>query len=69
VARGRSALEVAIAALDEVRKFVPPGATAVPREVIASEIGQAVYDADPDRFTLDTLVSRRRLLDDALART
>ncbi|MEV6281598.1 hypothetical protein [Kribbella sp. NPDC051770] len=69
VARGRSALEVAAAALDEVRKFVPAGATAVPREAIGSELGQALYDADPDRFTLDTLAGRRRLLDDALART
>jgi hypothetical protein len=69
VARGRSALEVAIAALDEVLKFVPAGADAVPRDVIASEVGQAVYDADPDRFGRDALLARRRLLDDALART
>jgi hypothetical protein len=50
VARGRSALDVALAALDEVAKFIPAGADAVPRELIGSELGRAVYDADPERL-------------------
>lgn len=68
VARGRSALDVALAALDEVVKFIPPGADAVPREVIASELGRAVYDAGPDRFTRERLGYRRELLEDARLR-
>lgn len=65
--RGRSALDGAIAALDEVLKFIPAGADAVPREAIGSEVGQAVYDANPDRFTRERLNYRRELLQDARA--
>ena len=65
LARARSALEVALAALDEVGKFLPPGADILPREAIPSELGKAVYDANPDRFERERLAYRKQLLQDA----
>lgn len=64
-AQARSAADTAIAALDEVLKFIPAGADAVPREALASELGRAVYDAGPDRFARAELDHRRRLLAEA----
>ncbi|MFI5731868.1 hypothetical protein ACIA49_17220 [Kribbella sp. NPDC051587] len=55
----------ASAALDEVLKFIPDGADAVPREAFASELGRAVYDAGPDRFARAELAYRRGLLAEA----
>lgn len=68
-ARGQSALDSAVAALDEVLKFIPADADAVPRDAIGSELGQAVYDANPDRFTRERLNYRRELLLDARAQS
>ncbi|NEA32310.1 hypothetical protein [Streptomyces sp. SID13031] len=65
--RELSALDGALAALDEVVKFIPAGADAIPREAIHSEFGRAVYDANPDRFTRESLSYRRELLLDARA--
>jgi hypothetical protein len=48
-------LRLAAAAVDEVIKFVPPGADAVPGEAFRSDAGRAKYARDPGRFR------RRRL--------
>ncbi|MFF1822401.1 hypothetical protein ACFVWG_34185 [Kribbella sp. NPDC058245] len=64
-AQARSAVDTAIAALDEVLKFIPDGADAVPREALTSELGKAVYDAGPDRFARAELAYRRGLLAEA----
>ena len=49
-------LAVAVAAVDEVIKFVPAGQDAVPEEEFWTPEGQAVRDADPGRFRLDRLL-------------
>ena len=43
-------LATAVAALDEVLKFVPAGADAVPVEAFWSDRGRAVHAAEPGRF-------------------
>jgi len=48
-------LRYAIAALQEVAKFIPGGADAVPVEAVSSELGQVLYRADPERFTREVL--------------
>ncbi|MGW0802389.1 hypothetical protein [Nonomuraea sp. NPDC002799] len=50
------ALRVATAAVEEVVKFVPPGADAVPEDGFWSERGRAVLAAEPGRFHLDRLL-------------
>ncbi|MGZ0149051.1 hypothetical protein ACXJJ3_18410 [Kribbella sp. WER1] len=45
------ALRLAVATVDEVLKFIPPGATAVPAAAFWSAEGQAIYTEDPARFT------------------
>lgn len=47
----RHTLATAIAAIDEVLKFVPPGADSVPASAFTSPDGRAVYDDEPRRFT------------------
>lgn len=64
----QTAFETALAALDEVLKFVPSGATAVPAELIGSELGRTVYDANPDRFQVERLEQRRAMILDAQQR-
>lgn len=49
------ALRIAHAAVEEVIKFVPPGATAVPADAFWTPEGRAVRDAEPGRFHLDRL--------------
>jgi hypothetical protein len=49
-------LAVARAAVDEVIKFVPAGADAVPEDEFWTPEGQAVRDAEPERFRLDRLL-------------
>ncbi|MBT8225598.1 MAG: hypothetical protein KJO75_08895 [Dactylosporangium sp.] len=44
------AISAAVAAMDEVLKFVPDGADAVPSETLTSDRGKAVYAADPGQF-------------------
>lgn len=44
------ALQFAAAAVAEVIKFIPPGATAVPADAFWTPEGQATYEADPARF-------------------
>lgn len=62
------AVETAAAALDEVLKFVPPGARAVPRESFLTEAGRADFDARPAAYALDSLLATRRSYGDLLAR-
>jgi hypothetical protein len=45
----------AAAAVEEVLKFLPPGAPAVPEGAFTSERGRAVRAADPSRFERDAL--------------
>jgi hypothetical protein len=52
-------LAVARAAVDEVVKFVPTGADAVPEDEFWTPEGQAVRDAEPARFRLDRLLLAR----------
>ncbi len=42
---------LAIAFVIEARKFVPPGAEAVPESAFWTAVGQRLYTADPRRFT------------------
>ncbi|MFI9506339.1 hypothetical protein [Nocardia sp. NPDC052566] len=47
----RHALATALAALEEVLKFIPPGAESVPPEAFTSLDGRAVYESEPGRFS------------------
>lgn len=57
-------LAIAVAAIDEVLKFVPPGADACPSDQFRSARGLAIHDAEPGRFRRARLQATR----DALAR-
>lgn len=46
----RQDLATAAAAMDEVLKFIPPGADAVPTHAFWSDRGRAVYASEPGRF-------------------
>ncbi|WP_248961046.1 hypothetical protein [Sphaerisporangium perillae] len=63
----RQALAIAVAAVEEVVKFVPPGQEAVPAGAFWSELGRRVRDAEPGRFQVDRLLivrdTYRRLAD------
>jgi hypothetical protein len=48
----RQRLASAIAALDEVRKFAPPGAVEVPPSAFTTPFGRAMWDKEPGRFRL-----------------
>ncbi|MBR7832518.1 hypothetical protein KDL01_04570 [Actinospica durhamensis] len=49
--RGRLALAAAAAAVDEVLKFIPQGAAAVPEAAFTSATGRALYAREPGRFS------------------
>jgi hypothetical protein len=53
-------LGLARAAVDEVLKFVPAGATAVPPEAFWTPAGRRVHTAEPGRFRRDRLEVVRR---------
>jgi len=53
-----SSLEYAIAALEEVAKFIPAGSDAVPPAYFVSELGQAIHHAEPQRFTATEIRDR-----------
>jgi hypothetical protein len=58
------ALQIASAAITEVLKFIPPGATAVPTDAFWTPEGQATYNADPARFHRTRLeITRTTYLD------
>ena len=50
-------LPEAAACLDEVLKFIPAGADAVPASAFRSETGRALYDHESGRFTRSRLVA------------
>ncbi|WP_165550182.1 hypothetical protein [Kribbella speibonae] len=54
------ALQIAAAALTEVMKFIPPGATAVPAEAFKTPETQATYNTAPGRFDRTRLEVVRR---------
>jgi hypothetical protein len=66
--RARDDLAWAIRALEEVVKFIPPGADAVPASAFTSESGRAAHAAEPGRFRAIRLNARlgayRQLLAD-----
>lgn len=57
----------ALAAVEEVLKFLPEGADRVPEELFTSERGREVYRKNPRRFEraelLDNLARKRRVLE------
>src|SRR5687768_12720360 len=55
-----AAIELAAAATDEVLKFIPPGADAVPPDAFFSADGLAAYRSNQHRFTRDWLTATRR---------
>jgi hypothetical protein len=55
----RQRLACAIAALDEVRKFAPPGALEVPATAFTTPFGRAMWDKEPGRFRLVRLDAAR----------
>jgi hypothetical protein len=46
---------IARAALEEVMKFLPPGADRIPDDVFVTDRGRAMLSATPDRFARDQL--------------
>lgn len=48
-------LAFALASVEEVLKFIPDGAEAVPPEAFRSDAGRAMYAQAPDRFTRSQL--------------
>ncbi|SEF89861.1 hypothetical protein SAMN05444920_101963 [Nonomuraea solani] len=67
-AEARRTLAVAAAAVEEVVKFIPPGADEVPDDGFWSERGQQVRAAEPGRFRLDRLLIVRDTYRDLKAR-
>lgn len=58
---------LAIAALREVAKFIPPGAQEVPAAAFTSGLGQAIFVSYRDEFRRDAIASRLRLYEEILA--
>lgn len=56
---GGRTIAIAIAALDEIAKFFPPGADECPAAAFTSERGQAVRAAEPGRFRRARLAAVR----------
>ncbi|MDR6976412.1 hypothetical protein J2X68_003103 [Streptomyces sp. 3330] len=65
--RHRGALAYAVAAVEEVLKFIPPGQDAVPAEAFTSEAGKARYEKDRGKFDRDMLQIELRLTRQILA--
>jgi hypothetical protein len=57
--RARTDLSAAVAAMDEVLKFLPEGADAVPELACWTERGRLLYEAEPARFRRSRLAARR----------
>jgi hypothetical protein len=58
-ARCRHELAMAVAALDEVLKFIPPGAGEVPVDAFWTDRGREVYQKRPGRFARGALLAVR----------
>jgi hypothetical protein len=67
VAEGYDAAADAVAAVEEVLKFVPPGASGVPESAFRTAETRAMWAADPSRFERAWLeevrAERRRTLE------
>ncbi|HEU5332015.1 MAG TPA: hypothetical protein VFU73_04615 [Actinocrinis sp.] len=50
-AHARIALATAVAAVEEVLKFIPEGASSVPEEAVTSQAGRTAYAREPGRFS------------------
>lgn len=61
------ALAIAMAAVEEVIKFIPPGEDEVPERAFWSDRGRRVRGAEPSRFLLDRLLVVRNTYRDAAA--
>lgn len=57
--RARARLAAAVAALDEVLKFVPPGGDRLPAAVVRSRLGAEMYQREPGRFHRGRLTAVR----------
>lgn len=68
IAERHESLSIAVAAMDEVLKFVPAGVTAVPADAFFTERGRNVYRRDPGRFAVRRLSVVRDAYVDALRR-
>lgn len=55
----RHALATALAAIEEVLKFIPPNTSSVPAAAFSSIDGRSMYDREPGRFTRDRLTAIR----------
>ncbi|SHI12738.1 hypothetical protein [Streptomyces sp. 3214.6] len=51
----RDAVAYAVAAFEEIPKFIPPGEDAVPASAFTSEVGKARYRREPRKFERDIL--------------
>ena len=65
--RHRGAIAYAVAAIEEVQKFIPPGQDAIPASAFTSEAGRARYEMDPGKFSRDILEIELRLTRQILA--
>ncbi|MBZ6475871.1 hypothetical protein [Streptomyces griseocarneus] len=63
----RPATAYAIAAFEEVAKFLPEGADCIPEDRFTSERGREMYAKDPSRFTRKRIISHLELKRDILA--
>ena len=66
-AQSRAALARALAAQQEVLKFIPPGADGVPAGAFTSWEGRALYAQEPGRFRADRLAAVAPAYREALA--
>ncbi|MFB9322596.1 hypothetical protein [Cryptosporangium minutisporangium] len=67
-AEARESLIVAVAAMDEVLKFIPPEKDEVPRAGFWSDRGRTLRQTEPGRFRRRRLLTIRNTYRDALAR-
>ncbi|GAA3155994.1 hypothetical protein GCM10020001_094890 [Nonomuraea salmonea] len=67
-AEAHRTLSIATAAVEEVVKFIPPGADEVPDDGFWSQRGREMRAAEPGRFQLDRLLIVRDSFRDLAAR-
>ncbi|GAB2925988.1 hypothetical protein ACFMQL_32280 [Nonomuraea fastidiosa] len=67
-AEAHRTLSIATAAVEEVVKFIPPGADEVPDDAFWSQRGREMRAAEPGRFQLDRLLIVRDSYRDLAAR-
>jgi hypothetical protein len=63
--QARAQMRRAVAALEEVLKFIPPGAEHVPGDALFSAAGKALHQAEPGRFRKARLEAVLRAYRDA----